>query len=260
MEIIIQQSDRAASVLAAKIVAAKVRQKPDAVLGLATGDTPLMLYEELVAMHRNEGLDFARVTTFNLDEYFGLPEQHPSTYRHYMEEYFFKRTNIDLRRTFLPVSAGRDVEADCRQFEEKIKECGGIDIQILGVGQDGHIGFNEPSSSLASRTRIKTLTQETRKNNAKFFSSPDEVPKHCITMGIGTIMESKQVLLLAFGSKKSQVVAQLVEGPLTAMVPASILQFHPQAKILLDDSAAAQLRRRDYYEWVYSNKPNWQKN
>lgn len=259
MEIIIQPTDVAASNIAARLIAKLVREKPDCVLGLATGSTPLKTYRELVRMHKEDGLDFSRVTTFNLDEYVGLPPEHPQSYHYFMREHFFQHVNVAPERIQIPNGMASDVPAQCAQYEADIHAAGGIDLQIVGIGSDGHIGFNEPSSSLASRTRIKTLTERTRSDNARFFSSAVEVPLHCITMGVGTIMETRQVLMLAFGPNKAQAIAEAVEGPISAMNPATILQMHPVAKALLDEPAAARLKRLDYYRWVFDNKPEWQR-
>ena len=254
MEVIIQPSAAAASGVAARIIARLLQDKPDAVIGLATGSTPLPLYQALVAMH----LDWSRVTTFNLDEYIGLPREHPQSYHSFMWENFFRHVNIDPEKIHIPDGNTLDVPAFCAGYEERIRAAGGIDLQVLGIGTDGHIGFNEPTSSLASRTRIKTLTRQTRHDNARFFGSEDAVPQHVITMGIGTIMEARQILLLASGSGKAPAVAAAVEGPITAIHPASVLQMHPVVKVCLDEAAAAKLQRADYFRWVYANKPAWQ--
>ncbi len=259
MEIIIQPDAEAASIIAARHVARVVRDKPTAVLGLATGSTPLPMYRELVRMHREQGLDFSQVTTFNLDEYVGLSADHPASYHAFMEEHFFSQVNVARERLHIPDGMTGHVPAFCAKYEERIRTAGGIDLQVLGIGSDGHIGFNEPSSSLASRTRIKTLTAQTRRDNARFFASLEAVPFHVITMGVGTIMDARQVLLLAFGEKKARAIADAVEGPITAMNPASILQMHPVAKCLIDEPAAARLSRIEYYRWVYDQKPDWQK-
>ena len=258
MEIIIQSSPQSASLTGARIIARVIKEKPNAVLGLATGSTPSLLYRELVRLHRQEGLDFSHVTTFNLDEYVGLDPRHPASYHHFMHGNFFNHINVNPDRIFIPDGLARDVPAFCRQYEERIRQAGGIDVQILGIGTDGHIGFNEQASSLASRTRLKTLTAQTLKDNAPFFPNPDDMPRHAITMGVGTIMDARMVLLFAFGEKKAQAVAGAVEGPVTAMNPASILQLHPEAKFLIDDPAAAKLQKTGYYRWVYDNKPGWQ--
>jgi glucosamine-6-phosphate deaminase len=261
MEIIIKPDKYQVCKLAARRVARLLRQKPQAVLGLATGSTPVTLYEELIRMHREEGLDFSQVRTFNLDEYLGLGPEHPASYRRFMREQFFEHININPLNTHIPdgLVTGEDVPKHCAEYEAKIRSAGGIDLQILGIGSDGHIGFNEPGSSLASRTRIKTLTHRTRADNARFFSCIDEVPYHVITMGIGTILEAREILLLAFGEGKADAVAGAVEGPLTAMNPASILQMHPSVRVYLDEAAASKLSRSDYYRWVFENKPVWQR-
>ncbi|MFW5997155.1 MAG: glucosamine-6-phosphate deaminase [Lentisphaeria bacterium] len=258
MEIIIQKEAQSASWLAAQYVAAKIRQKPDIVLGLATGNTPKRLYRALIRLHQEEGLDFSRVTTFNLDEYVGLEPDHPASYNRYMHDNFFRYINIEPSRINIPSGTAADIPAHCTRYEQRIKESGGIDVQILGIGGDGHIGFNEPSSSLASQTRIKTLTEETVADNSRFFPSPADVPKHVITMGIKTILESRACLMLAFGEKKAWALKQTVEGPVSASVPASALQWHPSVKVICDEAAASSLKRTDYYRWVYDNKPQWQ--
>jgi glucosamine-6-phosphate deaminase len=255
MEIIIQSTSGAATGIAARLIARLLREKPDAVLGLATGGTPLLLYRELVRMK----LDWRRVTTFNLDEYVGLEPGHAASYHSFMWENLFDQVNIARRNVHIPDGLARNIPAFCERYERKIRATGGIDLQVLGIGTDGHIGFNEPASSLASRTRIKTLTPRTRRDNARYFGGGEKVPHHVITMGIGTIMEARQCLLLAFGKKKARALAEAVEGPITAMNPASALQMHPNTKVFLDEAAASRLRKADYYRWVYENKPGWQK-
>lgn len=253
MEIIIQETKQAAAEVAARIIAKLLRDKPDAVLGLATGSTPLRLYQTLIDMK----LDWSKVTTFNLDEYIGLPRDHPQSYHSFMWENLFKHVNITQENVHIPDGNAKDIPRFCQEYEAQIRAAGGIDIQVLGIGTDGHIGFNEPTSSLASRTRIKTLTEQTCKDNARFFGD-EEVPHHVITMGIGTIMEARMNLLLAFGENKAHAIAEAVEGPITSVNPASILQIHPVTKVCLDEPAASQLQRMDYYRWVYENKPDWQ--
>ncbi len=257
MEIIIQPSAEAGARIGARIVEDLVRKKPEAVLGLATGGTPLGLYRELIRMRRELGLDFSRVTTFNLDEYVGLPPAHPASYRRFMRENFFDHVNIP--QTHVPDGMAKDIPAYCEYYEKAIRDAGGIDLQLLGVGHDGHIGFNEPGSSLASRTRIKTLTEETVAANRRFFASEAEVPRHVITMGVGTIMDSRTCLLLAFGEAKARAVAAMAEGPITAMCPASILQMHPRTIVILDEAASRSLKRAAYYRHVYANKPAFQR-
>lgn len=255
MEIIIQPDRESATEVAARIIARLLAEKPDAVLGLATGSTPLLLYQRLIAMR----LDWSRVRTFNLDEYIGLPREHPQSYHNFMWENLFKHVNIRSGNVHIPDGQAKDVPRFCNDYEQRIVSSGGIDLQVLGIGTDGHIGFNEPTSSLASRTRIKTLTQQTCADNARFFGSVADVPKHVITMGIGTIMEARHNLLLAFGRQKARAVAGAVEGPLTSVNPASVLQMHPAATVCLDAEAASELQRIEYFQWVYDNKPAWQK-
>jgi glucosamine-6-phosphate deaminase len=258
MEIIILPSAAEASEVAARLIARQVREKPSSVLGLATGSTPCKLYQLLARMHREDGLDFSKATTFNLDEYVNLDPTHPASYHQFMEENFFSHVNVRRESVHIPDGMVADVPAHCAEYERAIRKAGGIDLQILGLGSDGHLGFNEPGSSLASRTRIKTLTERTRSDNARFFTGAQEVPHHVITMGLGTIMESRMCLLLAFGKAKAEAVAASVEGPVTASVPGSLLQFHPQAKVLLDAESASLLTRAEYYQGVYQNKPSWQ--
>ena len=255
MEVIIEPNSSVGAETGARIVAELIRKKPNAVLGLATGSTPLGLYRELIRMHRESGLDFSQVTTFNLDEYVGLPPQHPSSYHRFMHENLFAHINVPAEQIHIPDGAAADLLAFCKTYEAAICAAGGIDLQVLGIGHDGHIGFNEPTSSLASRTRIKTLTKETIAANQRFFSSAEEVPHHVITMGIGTIMDARCCLLLAFGEDKALAVAAMAEGPLTASCPASVLQLHPAAVIITDEPAAGLLKRADYYRHVYANKP-----
>jgi glucosamine-6-phosphate deaminase len=259
MELIIQPDGQQASQVAARIVGRLVKEKPHAVIGFATGNTPLQLYKNLVRMHRDDGLDFSGVTTFNLDEYVGVPPVHPSSFHSYMWAHLFSQLNIPNDRIHIPDGLAADIPAVCRNYEQAIKSAGGIDIQIMGIGTNGHLGFNEPTSSLYSRTRIKTLTEETRLNNSAAFGGHDNVPLHVITMGLGTILESRACLLMAFGRKKAKAIALIVEGPLTAMVPGSVLQLHPRAILILDKDAASELKMADYYTWVYEHKPDWQK-
>lgn len=236
-----------------------IRAKPTAVLGLATGSTPLEFYNALATSHAREGLDLSGVTTFNLDEYVGLGGDHPRSYAWYMRENFFSKVNVAPERVHIPDGLTGDIPAHCEAYEAAIQAAGGIDLQLLGLGSDGHIGFNEPSSSLRSRTRLKTLTERTIQDNTRFFDSSEEVPRHVITMGVGTILDARRCLVLAFGEGKANAVAATVEGPITADVPASALQFHPRCTLLVDEEAAGQLKRMDYYRWVYANKPEWQR-
>jgi glucosamine-6-phosphate deaminase len=255
MEIIIQSTPEAATNVAARVLAGVIHKKPDAVLGLATGSTPLQLYRELIGLK----LDWHKVTTFNLDEYVGISPKHPQSYHSFMWENLFRHINVAAKNVNIPDGLAKDIPKFCGRYEKKISAAGGIDMQLLGIGKDGHIGFNEQTSSLASRTRIKTLTPQTRKDNARFFGSEEAVPHHVITMGIGTILESRHCVLLAFGKHKARAVAEAVEGPMTSMNPASALQLHPKVTVFLDEDAAVDLKLKDYYRWVYDNKPAWQK-
>jgi glucosamine-6-phosphate deaminase len=248
--VIIEKSTPEVARRASRIVAELVRRKPDCVLGLATGSSPLATYGELIRLHREEGLDFSQVTSFNLDEYVGLAGSHPQSYRYFMQRHLFDHINIDASRTHVPDGRALDFEAHCRQYEQRIRDAGGIDLQILGVGSDGHIAFNEPGSSLGSRTRLKTLTSKTVLDNARFFGSAELVPKLAITMGVGTILESRRCLLLALGAHKAGAIRSTVEGPVTAQVTASALQLHRDVTVILDEEAASWLARRDYYEEV----------
>ncbi len=259
MEVVIKKNGEECCSLAAKLIAGVVRQKPGAVLGLATGRTPELMYSELVRIYREEKLDFSKVTTFNLDEYVGLSPKHPASYAYYMQEKFFRHLHISPAQIHIPDGLSKNVPASCDDYEEAIRKHGGIDVQVLGLGTDGHIGFNEPSSSLSSRTRIKTLTQKTVEANRSQFSPEETVPRHVITMGIGTIMEARQCVMLAYGESKAEVVAKMVEGPITAVIPASILQLHPKVMVIIDEAASRKLRLIDYYQFVYKNKPEWQR-
>lgn len=250
MRVIIEPTADQGSQRAASLVAQLIRKKPRAVLGLATGGTPLRLYQELIRMHQTEGLDFSRVVSFNLDEYVGLPPTHPQSYRHFMTENLFRHINIDIRNTHVPDGRALDYDTYGAQYEASIAEAGGIDMQILGIGRDGHIAFNEPGSSLGSRTRLKTLAPETIRDNARFFGGEEEVPRLAITMGVGTILESKKCIMLAFGKEKAEAIAAMIEGPVTAQVTGSALQFHQDVVVILDEESASQLTRREYYDEV----------
>ena len=258
MEVVILNGSKQIARLAADAVEDLLRSKPDAVLGLATGSSPLPVYDELAARHERDGLDFSRASGFALDEYVGLPPGHPESYREVVRREFTNRVNIRPENVHGPDGAAADIPAACRAYEEAIAAAGGVDLQILGVGTDGHIAFNEPGSSFASRTRIKSLLEQTRRDNARFFSSLADVPHHVLTQGLGTIMEARHVILLATGAQKAQAVREFVEGPVAAICPASILQFHPHATVLLDEAAASALKLADFYRHTYDNKPDWQ--
>ena len=258
MEVIIQPSKDAAAMLAARLIARELRANPQLVLGLATGKTMESVYGHLVRMHRREALDFSLCRTFNLDEYVGLPGADKHSYRFYMNQHLFQHVNIDLRNTYLPDGAAADLDAECRRYEGLIQRCGGIDIQLLGLGKAGHIGFNEPLSALRSRTRVKALTPTTLEQNAPLFDPPESMPRRAITMGVGTILESRRCLLLCTGDTKAAMLARAVEGPITSMVSATALQLHPRCTVVVDEEAAAGLVEKDYYRWVFANEPEWQ--
>lgn len=258
MEVIIRPDALSASRLVAQRVACQLRNKPDSVLGLATGRTMETVYAELARMHCEEGLDFSLCRTFNLDEYVGLEPSDPHSYRHYMNEKLFLRVNIDIRNTHLPHGTAPDLKAECARYENLIRSTGGIDLQLLGIGESGHIGFNEPMSSLQSRTRDKCLTPGTIAINSVLFGEEaHRMPKRAVTMGVGTILDAREIILLATGAKKASIMAKALEGPVTSMVTASALQLHPACKAILDEAAAAGLTARDYYHWIFENEPEW---
>ncbi|MBI5865013.1 MAG: glucosamine-6-phosphate deaminase [Planctomycetes bacterium] len=255
MEVVICANPKEMAQRSARLIADVLNAKPNAVLGMATGSTPLGLYQELVRMHRAEGLDFSQVTTFNLDEYVGLSPQHEQSYHFFMQQNFFQHVNIPPQNVYIPSGTTSNCRAFCDWYERRIKECGGIDVQILGIGSDGHIAFNEPGSSLMSRTRLKTLAKSTIDDNARFFASRGDVPIYAITMGVGTILEARQCVLLANGGNKARAIAQAVEGPVTSMITASALQLHPSVQVFVDAAAAGELSMREYYQWIQKNKP-----
>ncbi len=258
MEVIVLASPDLVCQRAARMVARLVRGKPDAVLGLPTGNTPRATYDELGRLHREEGLSFARAGAFGLDEYVGIAPDHPGAFRRTLQETLYRQIDLPLGRIHSPDGQASDLPAACARYEAEIAESGGLDMVVLGLGTDGHIAFNEPTSSFGSRTRIKTLADETRAANQAAFGA-EPVPHHAITVGIATILEARRCLLLAFGSAKAAAVAQMVEGPLTALVPASALQLHPHATILVDEAAATGLALRSYYAAVAAAKPDWQR-
>lgn len=258
MEVIIQPTKDAAASLVARIIAKEIRGHTNLVLGLATGKTMECVYRHLVRMHREEKLDFSLCRTFNLDEYVGLPRTDAHSYRHYMEEHFFRHVNIDPRNTHLPNGLATDLDAECRRYEAAIARAGGIDLQLLGLGKAGHIGFNEPLSALRSRTRVKALTPTTLRQNATAFGGEDKMPRRAITMGVGTIIEARRCILLATGDSKADVVAQAVEGPITSMVTATALQLHPRCTVIVDEEAGGKLKEKEYYRWIFENEPEWE--
>jgi glucosamine-6-phosphate deaminase len=256
MEVVIHPD---AAVLAADAIEALVLADPETVLGLATGSSPLPAYQELIRRHRaGTGPSYAGVRCFLLDEYVGLPVGHPETYRETIFRELTDALGIARDRVASPDPDPEGLPDAGRRYEDAILAAGGVDLQVLGIGSDGHLAFNEPGSSLASLTRIKTLTERTRRDNARFFGSADEVPHHVLTQGLGTILRARHLVLLASGAGKADAVAAAVEGPLSASCPASVLQLHPHASVLLDEPAASRLARADYYREVYAAKPEWQ--
>jgi glucosamine-6-phosphate deaminase len=229
------------------------------VLGVATGSSPVQTFAELARLVDAGELDLSEASAFALDEYVGIPEGHPESYHEIIRKTVTEPMHLDPARVHVPDGFAVDVAAACVEYEEAIRAVGGVDIQFLGVGSNGHIGFNEPTSSLSSRTRIKTLAARTLEDNARFFASVDEVPRHCLTQGLGTIMDARHVILVATGASKAHAIAQVVEGPVTAMYPGSVLQFHPHATIVVDEDAAAELTLADYYRQTYANLPDWQR-
>lgn len=258
MEAIIRPNAESAARLVEQIIAGELQRNHSLVLGLATGRTMDAVYSLLVKNFREKGLDFSLCRTFNLDEYVGLPPSNPHSYRHYMNERLFSQVNIDPRNTHLPNGMAKDLDAECRDYEEKITRCGGIDLQVLGIGKAGHIGFNEPLSALRSRTRVKTLSPVTVEQNAEFFGGAGQVPRRAITMGVGTILDCRRCILLATGASKAEVIAKAVEGPITSMISATALQLHPRATVVVDEAAAANLQAHEYYRWIFENEPEWE--
>jgi glucosamine-6-phosphate deaminase len=259
MEVIIRPTAEMAAELVARLICGRLRSKPDLVLGLATGRTMERVYDRLVATQLSEGLDFSQCRTFNLDEYIGIPAEDDHSYRYYMNHHLFSRINIDVSNTHVPDGMAADLRTETARYERAIREAGGLDVQLLGIGEAGHIGFNEPLSALMSRTREKALTPITRQQNAAMFGGdPNKVPKRALTMGVGTILDSRELLLLATGSAKASILAKAVEGPITAMISASAMQLHSNCKVIVDEEAARELKERDYYDWIFQNEPEWQ--
>lgn len=255
MQVIVKDSYEEISEIGAKIIANAIRKKPSLVLGLATGSTPIGMYKELIRMHKEENLDFSKVTTFNLDEYVGLPTDHDQSYHYFMCKNLFDHVNIDMSKVHVPsgLVTGKDAQDYCQWYENEIKKAGGIDIQVLGLGSDGHIAFNEPGSSLASRTRIVALTEETIDDNSRFFEKKEDVPQFSITMGVGTVMEARYCLIMAKGESKAKAVKAFVEGPVSSQITASALQMHPKVTAFFDETAASKLERLDYYKFAYQS-------
>jgi glucosamine-6-phosphate deaminase len=259
MEVVILRDSEEIGGVAADAFERLLARKPDAVLGLATGSSPLSIYDELATRYEQERISFKRARGFTLDEYVGLPADHPERYRTVIDTVLVSRVDFAPGAVQGPDGSAADIPAACAAYEQAITDAGGVDLQILGIGTDGHIGFNEPGSSLASRTRIKTLTRQTRMDNARFFDGDlDAVPTHCLTQGLGTISDARHLLLVATGGAKAEAVHHMVEGAVTAMWPASVLQHHPHVTVLLDEAAARRLQLADYYRETYRAKPDWQ--
>jgi glucosamine-6-phosphate deaminase len=259
MEVVVLPDAAERAALVADAVVDLLRRKPSAVLGLATGSSPLRVYDALADRCASGRVSFAGASAFTLDEYVGLPAGHPQAYHRVVERELTSRVDLRPDAVHAPDGNADDLPAACRAFEAAVAAAGGVDLQLLGIGTDGHVAFNEPGSSLASRTRVKTLTERTRADNARFFDHPDDVPHHVVTQGLGTIREARHLVLLADGEAKAAAVAAMVEGPVSAMCPASALQLHPKVTVLLDPAAAAGLRLREYYDQVWRGRPSWQR-
>jgi glucosamine-6-phosphate deaminase len=256
VEVVIVDSPQAAAALVGDAVAELLGLRPDAVLGLATGSSPLPVYGELIERHRRGELSFAAARAFLLDEYVGLPASHPQRYAAVIHEEL--TGHVEFAAVHGLDGNAADLPAECRRYEVAIEAAGGIDLQLLGIGRDGHLGFNEPGSSLASPVRLKTLTCCTRRDNARFFTDGEEVPRHVLTQGLATILRARHLVLLAFGTQKAAAVATAVEGPVSASCPASVLQLHPHATVIVDEAAAGRLKLADYFRQTWANKPAWQ--
>ncbi|WP_419147154.1 glucosamine-6-phosphate deaminase [Pseudoalteromonas 'SMAR'] len=252
MQVVILKDATAVAGYGADIFTKQIQQKADSVLGLATGSTPVALYQQLIARNQAGELSFSKVTSFNLDEYLGLEDTHPQSYRYFMQQQLFDHIDIKPENTHVPPGNAQNPISACDEYEARISQAGGIDVQLLGIGRNGHIGFNEPSSGLTSRTRVKTLTKATIDDNARFFSADEYQPHLSITMGIGTILDARKVVLLATGANKADAVAAMVEGPLTAACPASALQMHRDAVIVVDEAAAQKLKDVAFYKHIES--------
>ncbi|NKE08391.1 MULTISPECIES: glucosamine-6-phosphate deaminase [Kocuria] len=259
MEIVIVETQQQAGELVAEAVVALVERKANPVLGVATGSSPGAVYRELGRRVAQGRLSLKDTQAFMLDEYVGLPADHPQRYRTVIDREFVQPTDIDPANVHGPDGSAQEIEQACADYERAITNAGGIDLQILGIGTDGHIAFNEPGSSLGSRTRLKTLTRQTREDNARFFDDDvASVPKHCLTQGVATIMEARHVVLLAFGQSKVEAIHHMVEGSVSAMWPATALQFHPHVTVVLDESAASRLQLASYARQAWEAKPDWQ--
>ena len=256
MEIVVCKTKEEASKLAADLITAAVKKNPKTVLGLATGSTPVLMYNEMAKAVKAKKVSYKEVKSWNLDEYYGLAPTHEQSYRYFMNENLFKKIDIQLKNTHVLNGLAKDPEKECKAYEAQIKRAGGIDIQVLGIGSDGHIAFNEPGTSLTSRTSVVYLTPSTIKDNARLFFNGklDEVPTRALSMGVGTICEAKKIVLLAFGENKQDAVKGMVEGGVTQFCTASALQMHPDAWVFCDEAAAKKLKLKKYYAWRSATK------
>lgn len=257
-QVVVVEDSREAAMLVAESIVSEIRTKPGLVLGLSTGSSPQPVYGELAARINDEKIDVSHVRGFALDEYVGLPLDHPASYRSTISREVVVPLGLDPKMVMVPNGSLEEVHHSGQDFEELLRKVGGVDIQILGIGANGHVGFNEPGSSLASLTRIKTLTEQTRVDNARFFDALEQVPTHCVTQGIGTILRSKRIFMLAFGLSKADAVARAVEGPVSSSCPASAIQLHPRVTVFADLAASKQLTQIDYYRHAWQSKPEWQ--
>ncbi len=259
MEVVIRPTAADAVRLTARLIAETVKADPACKLGLATGGTMEAVYAELVGMNRRGEVDFSLATSFNLDEYVGLGPDHPNSYRYYMNHHLFDHINIDKRRTHLPDGLAADEAAEAAAYEAAIRAAGGVDLQLLGIGCDGHIAFNEPGTSLGSRTHAQLLTPATYEQNSGYFTPPESMPMRAFTMGVGTILDARRTVLLITGKRKAAIAAKAIEGPVSAMVTASALQYHPDTVAILDEEAAAELEQKEFYRQTFEKEPRWER-
>lgn len=257
MQVVIVPSSAEVGRIAAARIGAVIRRRADAVIGLATGSSPLAVYADLARQVERGELDCSAVRAFALDEYVGLAADHPASYRSVIRREVVEPVGLTPRHVYVPDGSASDVAAACAAYEQRIRDLGPIDVQLLGIGANGHIGFNEPTSSFASRTRIRTLAPRTRADNARFFASVDEVPIHCLTQGLATILDARRLVLVAQGEHKAAAVERMVEGPVSSMCPGSALQMHPDATVVVDESAASRLTLADYYRHTEDHRPSW---
>jgi len=259
MDVIIRPTAESAEALAAQIIADALKAKPNLTLGLATGATMENVYHKLADMNKAGKIDFSLCKTFNLDEYVGLPAEDRNSYRYYMNFHLFDRINIDKRNTHLEDGMAADLEAECARYEEMMDEAGGVDLQLLGIGLSGHIGFNEPLSSFSSRTRAVNLTPVTMAQNGPYFdpAKGEKMPNRALTMGVGTVLDAKKLLMLVTGKRKADIIAKALEGPMTSMVSGSAIQLHDDCTVIVDEEAAAKLTLKDYYHSAFANDPKW---